>query len=68
MGKSEYEEIVNDILNDSSISYFVKESIEKLSNRDVVDVINDLELLHMLFNLKLNDILEINNCLITNYE
>ena len=46
------------ILNDPSTSNWVKEQIQQLQKRDVVDVLNDLEVLMVYFNGELNVLME----------
>ncbi len=55
---NDHKNIVDEILNDKSSSFFIKEAIEKLEKRDIVDVLNDLEVLQSIYSLKLETILK----------
>ena len=44
----------NDVLNDPSCSYWLKEQIVKSSNLDPVDMLNDIDILVHILNSRIN--------------
>ncbi len=52
--------IENELLIDPCISYWLKEQIRESSNRDILDVIKDVELFHNILNLRIQAMKAIN--------
>ncbi len=50
-----YEQKVSEILKDASTSEWLKEAIIRLHNRDIFDVLNDIEVMQELFLLRFED-------------
>lgn len=47
---------IDDVLKDPSTSFWLKDAIKTLSNRDIVDAVNDAEILASLMKDRLNSI------------
>ncbi len=61
---TDHKKIVDEILKDKSSSFFIKEAIEKLDKRDICDVLNDLEVLRSIYDLKMETILRTDGYLV----
>lgn len=48
--------LIQEILLAPDVSYWLKQTIEELERRDIIDVLNDIELLHKIFSLKFEEI------------
>ncbi|MFA6137451.1 MAG: hypothetical protein WC667_05120 [Sulfurimonas sp.] len=53
-------ELISKIRLAQDVSYWLKRSIEELEKRDINKVLNDIELLHEIFLMKLNEIMNNN--------
>ncbi|MCK9473984.1 hypothetical protein [Sulfurimonas sp.] len=49
-------ELIEEILLAHDVSYWLKRAIKELMQRDINDVLNDIELLHNIFSLKFKEI------------
>ena len=50
---------VEEVLKDSSASFWLKEAIKALDNRDIVDALSDIECLEKIFRAKKEFIIEL---------
>ncbi|MDD3450915.1 hypothetical protein [Sulfurimonas sp.] len=48
--------LIQEILLAPDVSYWLKRTIEELEKRDIIDVLDDIELLHKIFSLKFEEI------------
>ena len=51
-----YKDMVEAVRADASASRALKETLSRYDEKDIVDAINDLEFLTMLFNVKLREV------------
>ena len=49
-------ELIEEIRLAPDVSYWLKRTIEELEKRDIIDVLDDIELLHKIFSLKFEEI------------